>query len=364
MDDHEYEREIEILVDDEGSVIVPCRCGSGLDCGFCMDCYAHVCPRCHQIHASERVAEATEELSLRTSFNNYIKLLDALRHADKCGGFLKTARAKSVVEIRTLMTSARSKLIERYGIDPERGDASTLYRDVRERRYVKWLVRESLRASFESARLYAAGLGVSNPDDVAKMLLKNLERMFKGEYAETLRLLENHIKLNYAHYILSRELDNDFEYECELLTKLCSAVGRRFKGVEAVIREKIPVTLRNLRDDDEDIITVRRLYRLLDDAWSVHESARKLRDRGQKRVERAKAAEILREAESLFSDELVDRIRQKFPEVSSIVISRIRSDISRLRGALRGFIDTCGEHVEPASGSLGQFTLDMFREYV
>lgn len=357
MDGYEYEREIEAL----------CRCGSGLDWGFCMDCYENVCPRCHQIHASEKVAEAAEKLSSRTSFDSYHELLMALRHADECGGYAPekvsdTVRARSMVEIRTLMASARFRLIERYGIDPEGDEASVLYREVREGRYVRWLVEKSLRASLETARLYAAETGLcdSDPDKVARILLKNLERMFKMEYAETLRLLENQIKLGYAHFILTGELDNDFEYERELLTTLCSAVGKSFRGIEAVERETIPITLESLRNDDSDVVTVRRLYKLLDDAWSIHESAKKLRDRAQKRAERAKAAGMLREAESLFSDELIDRISEKFPEVSSILISRIRSDISRLKGALREFINTYGESVETASESLRQFTLDMF----
>ena len=282
-------------------------CGSGFPTTYCRICYGNVCEKCHP-----RLASRNIQIPHTFTFQAYTGFLESARHLREVG--------VETHELEERMAQARRRLIADYGIDPERGNADSLYNEATSPGYLKFLAENSLKPTLENALRYIAENKISiegfTDNEVARALNHNLERVYTKYVGELRRDLRKSIITHFCYVLMTGDDDRShLERLHGDITRAGMVFGKTERGLDSYIRDTVPVTLTNLRFDDETVKAVRTVQRLLDEAEKLHRQAKKEQSRLIKHTNRTEAARKVLEAEKILVN-VEPQLREKFPEIA------------------------------------------------
>ncbi|MEM3110924.1 MAG: hypothetical protein QW223_08360 [Candidatus Caldarchaeum sp.] len=310
-----------------------CACGSGLPSHFCYECFERVCSACHARQF---------KLPRALSFTTYVRTRRSLGHLKKDIG------PNHPITVR--MSEARRRLMETYGIDPDRDNAEEVYEQATSRRFTNWLVENGLTNSYDNALKYVLEEEIVvegfSSEEIARAIHHCSRKVYETYVKELRKNLKQQIIFHFTHLITNGEDDRShLDRLYKQIVCLSSAFSKSEPSLDHYIKTTIPTTLSNLSEGDGDVLAVREVTRLLDDAVNLHRGATG-KPKPAKQLSRSMAAGKLLKAEKMFTEQLVNNLKEKFPEVADRVVKLTEGTIELLKTELEPYLKKASSESE------------------
>ncbi|MEM4180525.1 MAG: hypothetical protein QXW50_02410 [Nitrososphaerota archaeon] len=178
-----------------------------------------------------------------------------------------------------------------------------------------------------------------SPGEVAKAI-HHCSRKVRESYVKELRReLRREIIIPFTHLLIRGGDDRSYlERLYQKIVGLSSAFSKSEPSLDHYIRTTAPTTLSNLSDGGGGIMALRDVAELLEEAMRLYcETVGK--PRPVRHHIRSRAAGKLLKAEEIFTEQLINNLKEKFPEEAYRIVSSMRNTIKLLKKELEAYLD-------------------------